>query len=264
MRVMNMNVSGVRHDWPEKAGFLMSRPKGHPQYTFMHFTTSVQFKFGDTLVQARPGACIFYAPEVPQWYHSPQDVIHNWLHADASLSKLLEKYNIPQNEIIYPENTAFISDVFRLIEIEYFSDNPHKKDLIEGYVTEFLIKLSRALHSGASVVVIHRKEREKIRTVRQRVLSEPEKRWTVPEMAGLALLSPSRFHAVYKALFGTSPLQDVIEAKISYARSLLLSDEQLTMPEVAEKLGYNDQYHFIRQFKLITGETPGSYRKSRK
>ena len=259
-----MVVSAVRHDWPEKAGFLTFRPKGHPQYTFMHFTTPVQFKFGDMLVQARPGACIFYAPRVPQWYHSPQDMIHNWLHTDESLSALLEAYDIPQNQILYPENPAFISDIFRQIELEHFSDHPHKAALIEGYVNEFVIKLSRALHGGVTGVPLHRKEREQIRAVRQRVLSEPERKWTVPEMAALVSLSPSRFHAVYKALFATSPLQDVIEAKIRYARSLLLSDEQMAITEVAEKLGYNDQYHFIRQFKAVTGETPGAYRRARK
>ena len=30
---------------------------------------------------------------------------------------------------------------------------------------------------------------------------------------------------------------------------------------LAEELGYNDQYHFIRQFKARTGLTPGLYRK---
>ena len=56
-------------------------------------------------------------------------------------------------------------------------------------------------------------------------------------------------------------MQDVIASKISYARSLLVSNAQLTLPEIAEKLGYNDQYHFIRQFKAVTGQTPGAYRK---
>ena len=83
-------------------------------------------------------------------------------------------------------------------------------------------------------------------------------------MAEMASLSPSRFHAVYKALYGTSPLQDMIEAKINYACSLLLTNESLTLPAIAELLGYNDQYHFIRQFKAVTGQTPGAYRKSQR
>ena len=49
--------------------------------------------------------------------------------------------------------------------------------------------------------------------------------------------------------------------KIEYAKSLLLQQPDLPLSAVAEKLGYHDQFHFIRQFKSVTGMTPGEYRK---
>lgn len=257
-----MLLRSVRHDWPEKAGFLISRPQGLSNYTFLHFSTPVQFRIDGELVQARPGACIFYAPKTPQWFHSPQEVIHNWLHAEPALDALLQKLQIPQNTLLYPADTKFISEVFRKLEVEHFSDSPFKAELTDGYMLEFLIKFSRALQSDTAPAAIPRKARERLRSVRREILSQPERRWTVAEMAGLASLSPSRFHAVYKSVFATSPMQDLIDAKIGYAKSLLLSDDQLPLPDVAEKLGYNDQYHFIRQFRAVAGITPGAYRKA--
>jgi len=257
-----MLLRSVRHDWPEKAGFLISRPQGLRYYTFLHFSTPVQFRIGAELIQARPGACIFYAPDTPQWFHSDREVIHNWLHAEPPLGALLQKLQIPQNTLLYPADTKFISDIFRKLEVEHFSDSPFKAELTDGYIWEFLIKFSRALQADTPATAIPRKARERLRAVRREILSQPEKRWTVAEMAQLASLSPSRFHAVYKSVFATSPMQDLIDAKIGYAKSLLLSDDQLPLPEVAEKLGYNDQYHFIRQFKTVTGVTPGAYRKA--
>ena len=132
---------------------------------------------------------------------------------------------------------------------------------MECYLREFLIQFSRSMQATPVQPPIARSDRIKFRNIRQQVLSHCEQKWTVAEMAKLAALSPSRFHAVYKALFGTSPIQDVIEAKMRYAKSLLLSGEYMTLPEVAEKLGYHDQYHFIRQFKENTGITPGAYRR---
>lgn len=258
-----MIVSGIRHDWPEKAGFNIYRPNGYGEYTFLHFTTPIDFLIDGKEVRVRPGACIFFSPDEPQEFFSSQDVIHNWMHSGNELSELLEKYEIPQNCILYPNNVGFISELFRKIELEFFSVNPHRQELIEAYVKEFLIKFSRSLKSENNLKTIHRKDRDKLRNVRKEVLSHPEIKWTVEKMAKLAALSSSRFHAVYKMLFGTSPMQDVIEAKIGYARSILLSDEQLTLPVIAEMLGYNDQYHFIRQFKAVTGITPGAYRKKR-
>lgn len=254
-------LHSVRHDWPEKAGFLISRPQGLDTYTFLHFSTSIRFKFGDTVVDAQPGACIFYAPHVPQYFGSDKDVVHNWLHTTPALSALLEQFNIPQNEIIYPADPSFVSGIFRKLEAERFSDHPHKNELIDAYLTEFLVKFSRALHGEVSETVVSKYTRDKLRQVRLQVLSHPEQPWTVAQMAKEAALSPSRFHTVYKMLFASSPLKDLIEARVRHAQSLLIADEPLSLNEVAEKLGYHDPYHLIRQFKSVTGITPGAYRK---
>ena len=261
--VMYMLINRVRHDWPEKAGFTISRPNGHLSYTFLHFSTTMEFRLHGKLLHANPGACIFFTPGTPQWFHAKQDLTHNWFHATSGLGPMLEEYNIPTDQLLYPVDTAFISSLVGKLEVEYFSEHSFKEDLIEGYLREFLICFSRSLNGDAGSPVSRRKDHEKVRTVRKQILSTPERGWTIAEMAQLASLSPSRFHAVYKSLFGTSPLQDVIEAKIIYAKSLLLSAKEPTLMEIAEKLGYNDQYHFIRQFKSVTGQTPGAYRRSR-
>lgn len=259
-----MEIIAIRHDWPEKAGFTISRPHGREDYTFLHFMRSVEISVGGKRITARPGACIFYAPGTPQWFKSENDMIHNWVHLDPSLRSILAHYAIPEDELLYPHSTAFISDIFRSAEAEYFSDDCFKAEMLEAYMQEFLIRFSRAIREEPYAPSVGRREREKMQALRQTILSSPENKWTVPEMAALASLSPSRFHAVYKAVFGTSPMRDVIEARIRYAQSLLLSDGSASVAWIAETLGYADQYHFIRQFKTVTGETPGAYRKSRR
>ena len=259
-----MLIHSIRHDWPEKAGFVISRPKGHPQYTFLHFSTPVRICVGGEVLDARPGACIFYSPNAPQWFSSQSDMVHNWMHAGSALMPLLSVYEIPENELLYPNNTDFISEIFQKIELEHFSNHPHREQLIDSYFTEFLIHFSRSIHTDSAQPILLRNEQIKFRNIRHQVLSQVDRKWTVTEIARLAALSPSRFHAVYKSLFGTSPIQDVIEAKIRYAKSLLLSDGSLTLPEIAEKLGYHNQYHFIRQFKAYTGKTPGAFRKEKR
>jgi len=258
-----MLLHSVRHDWPEKAGFIMSRPRGHTHYTFLHFSTSVHFFLNGEEIDARPGACIFYAPGVPQSFRSSQDLIHNWLHAEPKFGYLLKKYGIPENQLLYPGDTAFLSELFRRMEVEHFTESPYKEELLQGYLQEFVIRFARSLQMQEPYVVVPRYMWDRLREIRRTVLSQPEKRWTVAEMAAMASLSPSRFHTVYKANFATSPMQDVIEAKMKYARSLLLSDDRLTISAVAEKLGYQNEYHFLRQFKAAAGVTPGAFRKSK-
>jgi len=256
-----MILDSVRHNWPEKAGFTISRPHGLPYCTFVHFCVPVQILLDGEYVQTRPGACIFYGVNQPQWYHSPRPLINNWMHPGPEFSELLRRFEIPENTLLYPGDTAFISELFQKLEREFYSDSPYRRELMDGYIQEFVIRFHRALHQQGQAIQVSRQIGEKMRLARETILSQPERSWSVAEMARLASLSPSRFHALYKAPFATSPLQDAIAAKIRYAQSLLLSDERPTLTEVAERLGYNDQYHFIRQFKAVTGKTPGAYRK---
>ena len=257
-------ITKIRHDWPEKANFRITRPFGHKEYTFLHFTTSVEFEIDGKIIKARPDACIFYSPETPQFFYSDKPIVHNWMHAKLCFGDILNGYNIPQNQILYPNNTAFISEIFHKMEQEHFSSNRYKDQLINTYLNEFLINFARSINNETVSVAVPRKETENMSLARKQILSKPEHKWTVAEMADLVALSPSHFHRIYKSLFGTSPMHDVIDARIRYAKSLLLSDQRLTLPCISEMLGYNDQYHFIRQFKSVVGQTPGAYRKKRR
>ncbi|WJH32324.1 AraC family transcriptional regulator [Paenibacillus sp. CC-CFT747] len=89
-------------------------------------------------------------------------------------------------------------------------------------------------------------------------LSEP---LSVAEMARRANLSPSRFTAVFRKRFGTSPHQYLLELRIRHARELL-ETTPLKLEEIAEYCGFSDIHHFSKAFKKRTGVSPGSCRPS--
>lgn len=256
-----MNVKEVRHDWPEKAGFSVYSPVGEAWCGFVHFSEPVWITLNEESFQTRPNACIFYSMSASRIFRFQQDTIQNWLDITGDFSEILNEYGIPENCLLYPSETAFISELFRKLEREFFSDNPFRDKMLETHVHEFLIRFARAIQGEAAPMPVRREDEIRMREVRRKIISMPEKHWTVSEMAAMAALSPSRFHAVYKSVFGTSPMQDIIGSKIHMAKAMLLSDEKLTLPIIAERLGYSDQCQLIRQFKAVTGETPGAFRK---
>jgi len=258
-----MILHSVRHDWPEKAGFLISRPDGWPVYTFLHFLTPMNLRIGDRMLTTKPDACILFSPEMPQYFYSDQPVLHNWAHFHEEFAEKLKEYDIPVGTLLYPKDAAFISRLFGMLEVEFFSEGSHREALCDALCEEFFVRLSRAIKGEQIVQPADKTERRRLREVRRHILSHPEERWTVADMAALMPLSASRFHAVYKTSFGSSPMQDVIVSKVSHAQSLLLGSPDLSILQIAEQLGYNDQYHFIRQFKSVTGETPAAFRKKR-
>jgi AraC-like DNA-binding protein len=256
-----MLIKRVWYGWRQKAGESISG-KVNRYYNLFHFLTPVQIKIGNELIETRPNACILSEPGQSRWFYFPEDASMNWIHLNRDAASLFEKYEIPLNCVFYPKDTGFVADAFRNMRMEFLSEAPYKEELLDHCFNEFLIKLSRTLSSGSAQVTFNSAERKKMEEMRGRMLSQPEKDWTVESMASSVSLSPSRFHAVYKELFGSSPMNDVIHARIDAAKVLLVTQPQSTLTELAEKLGYKNPYHFIRQFKSVTGSTPGAYRKN--
>lgn len=230
-------------------------------YNFFHFYKPIEIRVQGQLIRTQPNACIISRPAEPRWFDFHEDTTMNWTHNDVSVAPLIEKYGLPLGEVFYPRNPSFIPNIFRKMRDEFYSHNPYREELLDHYMEELLIQLSRSILDDDLNLQISDVAGKRMRELRWRWLSQPEKNWTVETMAEQACLSPSRFHAVYRAMFGSSPMKDVIHTKIDLAKTLLLSGEDMVLPTVAEKLGYKSQYHFIRQFKAVTGMTPGAYRR---
>ena len=255
-----MLIVRIQQNWHQAAG--SSLPGAVPKYyNFFHIMGPMDILVNGEMIRTKPNACIISRPKQIRGFYFFEDTKMNWTHNDVSIEPLLEKYGIPVGEVFYPANPSFIGDLFRRIKREFYSDNLHREHLLDSYMEELLIRLSRSIRLGSASAVVNSNEAKQLEELRWQLLSKPEKNRTVEEMAKEISLSQSRFHAVYKAMFGISPIKDLILAKVEQAKSMLLLDRDATLNSVAEKLGYKNQYHFIRQFKSVTGVTPGIYRK---
>ncbi|MHB1179577.1 MAG: helix-turn-helix domain-containing protein, partial [Daejeonella sp.] len=56
--------------------------------------------------------------------------------------------------------------------------------------------------------------------------------------------------------------QYIIRQKIEKVKELLFYDE-LSLGEIADKLGYSSIAHLSAQFKKVTGQTPSQFKKTR-
>lgn len=54
--------------------------------------------------------------------------------------------------------------------------------------------------------------------------------------------------------------ETMLQAKLSRRARQLLSEQTMTIAEIAQALGYSDQAHFSRAFKAWTGMTPRAWR----
>lgn len=231
------------------------------KYSFFHFPEPVEIRIGDRLYVTKPNAVIISRPDEPRWFHFFKDTHFNFFHARLEIGSLFEAYGIPMGEIFYPEQPEFLNACFRKLRMEFLSADHHTEQLQDAYIQELLIRLSRSINGDSKKTGLSAKQQEQLRQLRVRVLSQPEKKWTVEEMAQALSLSSSRFHVVYKAMFDISPVNDLIRARIDRAKLMLLEEDSANLSMVAERLGYKNPYDFCRQFTKVTGISPGKYRK---
>lgn len=85
-------------------------------------------------------------------------------------------------------------------------------------------------------------------------------RLTLDDIARSANYSPSHFGQLFLRHTGCTPLHYFNQLKIQRACQLLdFTDARIK--EIAEQLGFFDQYHFTKAFVRYMGETPSRYRK---
>ncbi len=96
--------------------------------------------------------------------------------------------------------------------------------------------------------------------LRKSIYKQPGHRWSVDEMSRMMMLSRAYFQRLYKKNFGVSAMTDVINARITLAKKLLVK-ERISISEVAVACGYESEIYFMQQFKKETGQTPSQFRK---
>lgn len=90
--------------------------------------------------------------------------------------------------------------------------------------------------------------------------SDPAHPWTVEELARETGVSRSALALRFTEVIGESPIHYLTAWRMHLARQIL-HENRFTIPEVAERVGYNSEAAFNRAFKRSAGVPPGVWLK---
>lgn len=111
------------------------------------------------------------------------------------------------------------------------------------------------LRSGAA------RHRRLVGVVNEAIAIDPERRWTLGDLAALACVSPGHLAHVFRAEEGTSLYQYVLRLRLARALDAVLdSDADLTT--IALDAGFASHSHFTARFRAQFGHTPLELRRS--
>ncbi|MGN1052900.1 MAG: helix-turn-helix domain-containing protein, partial [Candidatus Scatosoma sp.] len=252
-------ISALRHFYPEQSGFTINRKNGHEQYTFLHFSTTVEIAIGGELVRARPHACVIFQPHTPQYFHATEPLVHDWIHFSSVPEQYFESLSLQTDTLYYPKSAEFITELTREMEENFFAKNIAREELLQLKLRELFIRLSRAVYTEHDLT-LDEEQTARLYAVRREMFLRLNEPWTVEKMAKRCGVSASRFFALYRSLFKTSPINDLIIARINNAKNAL-AESGASVKTVALNAGYENVTHFVRQFRQFTGMTPGEYRR---
>lgn len=90
----------------------------------------------------------------------------------------------------------------------------------------------------------------------ERHLGQPQ---YIADLAGRCGMGPQWFTKLFRARFGRSPAQYLIERRVAVAAQRLTYDDT-SIEDIAESCGFTDRAHFSRAFVKRLGSSPARYR----
>jgi AraC-like DNA-binding protein len=157
---------------------------------------------------------------------------------------------------------AWLSATMALLSAETASDTPGAGEVMTRLADVLLTQALRAalnqLKSSGGPGLPALGDRRIASTI-ELIHSQPERRWSVAELASKAALSRSAFSARFRELAGESPQRYITRTRLAHAAALLRSTDA-PLAQIAARTGYGTEFSFGKAFKRTFGTPPGAYR----
>jgi len=229
----------------------VNRPRGTGDYLIMYFHTRARAGCSAGAGWIPAGTIFIWAPGDHQFYGNEEKrYTHSWLHCDGSTMQR-RLHDLLRRPLPAESPRAFLQFLGALhgeIASHLVPDEIIVENLFENWVRD----LDRRL-AGT------RRPPERLGEVREFMDSHYHEPLLLEDLARRAHWSAAHFSEEFRRHYGAPPIDYVIRQRMNHA-SYLLRDVNLTVAEVARRVGYEDLYHFSKLFKRHCGVTPGAIR----
>ncbi len=235
----------------------------------MCFRTPVMILTRNGLETGEPGCCIIHSLEFREYHYSVfgshEGFRNDWLKADfKTVSGMIGDLKLPYDTLLPTGRPDLLESGIAAIREELENPDGFSATSIRLHLHLLLLAIKRAhgdeAHRQAMLTQLEREYDPVFRQIRAQLRREYAREYHIADLASRAGLSPERFSALYRKLFGSSPYAEMIDARMIAAKRLL-SSTSLTVKEIADRCGWSDQYYFSRLFKEKCAVSPRDFRQ---
>ncbi len=217
---------------------------------------------GEHEFELRRGECfLLQFTDRQRGRHNPADPLHvPWFifdYVDVNGTPQKPPRRLPQRFTV--RDPDFLDELAqRCIEAKELEgpDGFGARHWLRSMLLEIERQTDRPARSG-----LEQDQAERIEAMCGVIRRHPAGRWRVADLAGRMHCSVDHFIRLFRRLKGITPAEFVIQCRLDAAREHLLFTK-LSIAEIADSLGYRDQFFFSRQFKQRVGVSPSGYRRS--
>ena len=237
---------------------IVDRPQGTKDWFFSYFHDRVTIKSSEGFSEHPAGSFIIWSDSDSHYYGSKErDWSHSWIHfAGKGIMPIILESGLETNKVMHLNSSDIITNTLSLIYNELTDYAEPDLSILQNLFHNFILRLSREAKSRDIVQIPHR-----ILNIKNLLETYPSSRFTIADLAKKASMSAPHFCSEFKKCIGVSPIEYHIRIRLQQARYLLY-DFNLSIAEIAERIGYCDIYQFSKQFKKHFGLSPSLLRST--
>ena len=244
-------------DMHHSADFSIERPGGSGDCLLIIFKTDALLTLDGASITVPPDSAFIYSEGSPQYYRAIcGSYVNHFLHFGMEEGDTDSR--ILFDRLLIPRRAGDAEELLRMLSREQLSTSPNKDEYSSMLIKLLLLKVSEQSDEMHSTQL--NPHAELLDGLRADIYSNPGQFTSVAQLAERVSLSPSHFQQLYRGRFGVSCYEDLLSAKIRTAQ-YYLSSTALTVREIANLCGYENEVCFMHRFKERTGTAPGAYRK---
>lgn len=194
---------------------------------------------------------------LPKLFNEEKLVLGDWSSIPATEQLLIGKLFLLNRKSVF-QNFKIAGEILKKIELEIFATEIGFKAIVNHLIDELVVYSTRQLSREENQRKHFPQTFHKFDQILRENLSHP---WTVEEMAAILGLGTTTLNEKIRAYSGFSPLNYLINLRISESIRLLKNTD-ISITDIAFEMGFYSSQHFSSTFKKMTGYSPRYFRKT--
>lgn len=164
--------------------------------------------------------------------------------------------------VVHVQGSARLAQLVRLVGEEYEQQQPGSEFVRAQLVALMLVEAMRSTTAGSAPPGLLRGlGDERVAVALQQMHAQPERPWSVEQLADAAALSRSALFDRFTRKVGVAPMEYLAAWRMQIAKCLLRSGD-LGIAAVAERVGYASTSTFSTAFRRHVGQSPRQFMRS--